>query len=218
MDKPRICAVITENNLAAIRKVEPLVDLLEVRIDLIGDGWTEIVGQLHKPWIACNRKVDEGGKGASDEAARVAELLKAIELGADMIDIELRSENLPTTVKLIKQKAKCLISFHDLQGTPSFEDMKGIIWQQIRAGADICKVVTTAKRPEDGFSVLQLIPAFPGVAVVAFAMGAPGLTSRILCPLMGGAFTYASIEADKESAPGQITAAELRKTYEMIEG
>ncbi len=218
MKRPRICAVITEKNPAAIRAIEPLVDLFEVRLDLIGDGWLEITGQLNQPWIACNRKVDEGGKGSGDEAARVAELLKAIELGAGIIDIELRTENLSTAVKQIKPKAKCLISFHDLQGTPSFEDMKGIIRQEIEAGADICKLVTTANSPEDGTLVLRLISEFPEMKIVAFAMGQEGLSSRILCPLVDGDFTYASIEAGKESVPGQITATELRKIYEMMEG
>jgi 3-dehydroquinate dehydratase len=48
-------------------------------------------------------------------------------------------------------------------------------------------------------------------------MGVPGYTSRILCPLVGGDFTYASIEEGRESAPGQITAGDLRKIYGMLE-
>ena len=43
MKKPRICAVMVNKDLEAIREVEPLVDLLEVRIDLIGSGWQELV-------------------------------------------------------------------------------------------------------------------------------------------------------------------------------
>jgi 3-dehydroquinate dehydratase len=48
-------------------------------------------------------------------------------------------------------------------------------------------------------------------------MGPLGFASRILCPLFGGDFTYASIEAGKESASGQITAGDLRKIYGMVE-
>jgi 3-dehydroquinate dehydratase/shikimate dehydrogenase len=43
-----------------------------------------------------------------------------------------------------------------------------------------------------------------------------GLLSRVLSPLAGGYFTYASIETGKESAPGQITVKELIKTYQII--
>ena len=55
MKRPRICAVIVNNDLEAVKGVEPLVDLFEARIDLIGDGWQELVKQLNKPCIACNR-------------------------------------------------------------------------------------------------------------------------------------------------------------------
>jgi len=218
MNRPRICAVITNKDRKIIKEIEPLADLFEVRIDLIGDGWQDIARSLNKPWIACNRKADEGGEWKQGEAARIEELLKATELGADMIDIELRTTNLTEVVKLIKQKAKCLISFHDLKGTPSFEDMKEIVQRQIKAGADVCKLVTTAKSLADSTAVLQLIPSFPGTKIVSFAMGQPGLVSRILCPLIGGDFIYASIEAGKESATGQITITELRKIYEIVPG
>jgi len=41
MKKPRICATITRNDIQAAREVENLVDLFEVRIDIIGDDWTD---------------------------------------------------------------------------------------------------------------------------------------------------------------------------------
>jgi 3-dehydroquinate dehydratase len=47
-------------------------------------------------------------------------------------------------------------------------------------------------------------------------MGSLGYTSRILCPLVGGDFSYASMEAGKESASGQIMVADLRKVYGML--
>ncbi|GAI08782.1 unnamed protein product [marine sediment metagenome] len=133
MKRPRICAVIVNKDLAAIKKIEPLIDLFEVRIDLIGDGWQELAKQLNQPWIACNRKADEGGRWAKDEARRIDELLKAIELGADMIDIELRTTNLAETLKLIKPRAKCLVSSHDLKGTPPFDEMQEIVQRQFKS-------------------------------------------------------------------------------------
>ena len=87
---------------------------------------------------------------------------------------------------------------------------------QLNRGADICKIVTTATSPDDNLTVLQLINTFAETRMVSLAMGNLGLTSRILCPLAGGAFTYASIERDKESAPGQMTVSELVKIYQMV--
>ena len=217
MKRPRICASIISNDLQAVRGVEPLVDLFEVRIDLIGDDWRELVKQLRKPWIACNRSADEGGSWRGSESKRREELLSAIEMGASIIDVELVTGNLKEIVQLIKKKAKCLLSFHDLKGTPPLDRMREIVQREMEAGADICKIVTTAQRFEDNLAVLQLISDFPKARVVSFAMGPLGFASRILCPLFGGDFTYASIEAGKESASGQITAGDLRKIYGMVE-
>ena len=217
MKKPRICAVITSKDLATIKEIEPLVDLFEVRIDLIGEGWQELIKQLNKPWIACNRRADEGGKWRKGETKRIEELLKATELGADMVDIELRTENLAETISLIKPKAKCLVSSHDFRETPPFGKMSEIVQRQLDAGADVCKLVTTARSFDDSITVLQLISAFPDARIVSLAMGRLGLASRILCPLLGGDFTYASIEKGKESAAGQLTVTSLRKIYGMVE-
>jgi len=216
MRRPRICATIVINDLEAVKGVEPLVDLFEVRIDLIGDGWQELSKQLEKPWIACNRSADEGGSWQGSEAKRREELLTAVELGAGIIDIELVTGNLKEMVQLIKKGAKCLLSLHDFEGTPSLDRMREIVQRELEAGADICKVVTTAQKFEDNLAVLQLISDFPEARVVSFAMGPLGFASRILCPLVGGDFTYASIEAGKESASGQITAGDLRKIYGMV--
>ncbi|MFC1918711.1 type I 3-dehydroquinate dehydratase, partial [Chloroflexota bacterium] len=87
---------------------------------------------------------------------------------------------------------------------------------ELKAGADICKVVTTARVFEDNLAILQLVSEFPGVELVSFAMGPLGSISRVLCPLVGGDFTYASIKEGQESAWGQITVEELIKVYGMI--
>ena len=216
MRKPRICAVIVNNDLEAVKGVEPLVDLFEVRIDLIGDGWPELVKQFNKPWIATNRTMDEGGKWGGNEARRIEGLLQAIELGADMVDVEFKTKNLENIVPLVKKRVKCILSYHNLEKTPPLDEMKRIVQRQLKAGADICKLVTTAQEFEDNLAVLQLISEFPENKMIAFAMGQMGQISRILGPLVGADFTYASIEKGKESAPGQIAVRDLIKTYELI--
>ena len=216
MRKPKICAVIVNNDLETMREVEPLVDLFEARIDIIGDGWQELVKQFRKPWIACNRSANEGGHWQGNEARRIERLLEAIELGADIVDIELETKNLDKIVQLVKKRTECLLSFHDLEETPPLDEMKEVIERQLNSGADICKMVTTAQEFEDNLTILQLISEFPGVRLISFAMGPLGSMSRVLCPLVGGEFTYASTGKGKESAQGQVTARDMRRIYEMI--
>jgi 3-dehydroquinate dehydratase type I len=215
MKRPNICVVIVNKDLP-VKEIESLVDLYEVRIDLIGEEWQELVKRLNKPWIACNRLAEEGGRWQKCEDSRIEQLFKATELGAEIIDIELRTKSLADKVRLIKKRAKCLLSYHDLSGTPSLNEMKVIIRRQLDIGADICKLVTTANKFADNLTVLQLATAFPETRMVSLAMGPLGIPSRILCPLVGSDFTYASIEKGRESASGQITVIELRKIYEMV--
>jgi 3-dehydroquinate dehydratase I len=216
MKKPRICVSIVEANLEAIKKIEHEIDLFEVRLDLIGPDWPELVKFIRKPWIACNRSPEEGGKGSADRVKRVDELLWAAEVGACIIDVEYRTPNLNEIVPLIKAKAKCMLSFHDIVETPSYGTLVEIASSQIKAGADICKIVTTANGLEDNLSILRLIKKFPETKMVAFTMGEAGRISRILAPLAGGYYTYACIEEGKESAAGQIPATELLEFYEIL--
>ncbi|MFC2007480.1 type I 3-dehydroquinate dehydratase [Chloroflexota bacterium] len=217
MNSPGICASIVSSDTELVKAVVSSVDLYEVRIDLIGDGWQELAGQLKKPWIACNRRAEEGGSWRGSETARIAELTRAVEMGADMVDIEMETEDLAAVVRMVKQRTQCLLSHHDLRETPSLDKMRKIVERQLAAGADVCKVVTTARTLGDNLAVLQLVKEFPGSRVVSFAMGALGVTSRVLCPLVGGDFTYASLAEGREAAPGQLTVGDLRKIYGMLD-
>jgi 3-dehydroquinate dehydratase I len=213
MPKPRICAVVVDKDLGAIQETGPLVEMFEVRLDMLGPGWAELVKVLPKPWIACNRRPQEGGCWQKGETGRIAELLRAAEIGAALVDIELRTPGLDQIIPLIKQKAQCLISYHDVSGTPGISSLRAIVNDQIKHGADYCKVVTAANSQSDNLTVLQLAREYREKRVISLAMGELGLISRVLSPLAGGYLTYASMSRGAESAPGQITVKELREIY-----
>jgi 3-dehydroquinate dehydratase-1 len=217
MASPRICVAITNEDIQSVRKVAPLVDLFEVRIDLIGEGWEGLAAKVPKPWIACNRKKDEGGSWTGNETDRINEILNAIDLGAAIVDIELSTPGVHGLVTQIKGRAEVLLSYHNIKETPPLETMKDIVNRQLSAGADICKVVTTARNVTDNITVLRLIREFPESRIVAFAMAQPGQISRLLCPLVGGYLIYGSLEPGRESAAGQLTVQELSEIYRMLE-
>ena len=214
--KPRICVAITDKNITAIKEVEPFVELFEVRIDLIGEEWRDLAKELKKPWIACVRSQDEGGNWRGNDTEKIEELTNAVELGAEIVDIELRTHNLKGALPPIKKRATCILSLHELEKTPPLDELKEIVQRQLDAGADICKVVTTAQSFSDNLTTLQLITEYPRIKIVSFAMGPLGITSRILCPLVGGYLTYASLKEGKESAPGQVTVSQLTNIYRMM--
>ena len=214
--KPRVCGVITTADMVAVRAAEALVDLFEVRIDMIGAGWRDVAKQLEKPWLACNRRAEEGGHWRGIEAARIEELMAALDLGAAIIDVELATAGLGEIVPRIKTRAECMISHHDFSETPAAAVMQAIIEKELAAGADICKLVTTAKNTADNIGLLSLIEKFPGCRLVVFGMGAAGGVSRILGPLASSEFTYGSLSEGRESAPGQFTVGQLKEIFGML--
>jgi len=214
---PKICVTLVNDDLDIIAKLAPMVDMFEVRIDLIGSSWRQVTSQLKKPWIACARRKDEGGKWGGKETERLKTLHDAVGLGAAIIDVELATPALDDIIRDIRKKAKCLISYHNFKNTPSLDNLRQIVSRQLAAGADICKVVTTACSFADNLVVLKLVAEFSSTKnIVSFAMGAKGQISRILCPLVGGYFIYASVGEGKESAEGQITVKDLREIYRIL--
>jgi len=215
MTEVRITATIVEAG-QEVSSLEPLIDYWEVRLDLIGPEWPAVVSKLHKPWIACNRRPEEGGRGRQDENSRLNQLIEALDYGPAMADIELNTPGLMEIVPVIKARTSCLISYHDFEKTPDYSELNGLLRREQQAGADICKIVTTAESVSDNLALLKLIKANRTVRLVAFAMGVEGRLSRVLSPLAGAYFTFASLQSGKESASGQIAVAELRELYNQL--
>ena len=121
-------------------------------------------------------------------------------------------------MKLVKKYSQCLLSFHDLKATPPLDNLIKIVEGQIQAGADICKVVTTATQFEDNVTILKLVKHFSEIKIASFAMGEAGRTSRLLSPLCGAYFTYGCLEEGQQAASGQIAVKEMREIYGLVKG
>ena len=81
----------------------------------------------------------------------------------------------------------------------------------------MCKIVTTTNQVEDNLTLLNFTStACSKAKVVCFAMGELGKISRLLSPVFGGFFTFASLEHGSETAAGQMTIKEMRAAYELL--
>ncbi len=216
MKNPRICAVLTSADLGHVEACSEMADLFELRLDMIGPGWRKVAAAVHKPWIATLRLKEEGGRWPLDETRRKEELLAALQAGAAMVDVDISMPGLTEFVPHIKRKAGCIISYHNYYATPHFEILREVVVAELSAGADICKIATTAASFEDNLTVLRLMREFPESRLVALAMGNAGQPSRLLGPLAGGEFTYAALTGGGESAPGQLPLAETYHLYRML--
>jgi 3-dehydroquinate dehydratase-1 len=214
---PEICACITSTgDLEGALAVREDVALYEVRIDLIGDDWRSIVGSLPRPWIACNRVASEGGAAVCPDDDRLDSLRQAVEAGAHTVDIELSTAGAGALVAELEGRVQIIVSYHDTRGTGSEEELADIVARERGLGADVCKVVTTAQTAGDNATVLRLARRFSKDGIVALAMGPLGMPSRVLAPLAGARFTYASLASGHESAPGQLMVGQLREIYETL--
>ena len=66
--------------------------------------------------------------------------------GFDYVDIELTSKDACRVIHKVRQDgARVIISHHNQKLTPAESTLKSILAKEKRAGADICKIVCTAR-------------------------------------------------------------------------
>jgi 3-dehydroquinate dehydratase type I len=202
------------------RAEEASADLVEVRLD--GMQKHEELADLTKHGnvlkIATNRLASLRGKFTGTETEQKQILLAAAKSGFDYVDIELSASNLKEfTTEASEHGAKPIVSFHDFEGALNLTELDSVLEREIASGADVCKIVTTAKRVEDNLALLSFtVAACKRANVVCFAMGEYGRVSRLLSPLFGGFFTFAALESGGETAPGQMTIQEMRTAYKLL--
>jgi 3-dehydroquinate dehydratase type I len=221
-----IVATTTEAALAQMEKGAPLADVLELRLDQIRDvDLKKLMNSKRtgKRILVTNRHKDEGGGFSGSERERVVLLKDAVALGADYVDIEARTEkhligDLVAQIEKHHNRTKWIISSHDFSGTPSDKALRKRFDACSRMGGDIVKIVTHAHAVEDNLRVLGLIPYArnKGRAIIALCMGGQGKISRVMAPLLGASWSYASLEKGAESAPGQLTAEEMLLIHGLL--
>jgi 3-dehydroquinate dehydratase type I len=223
--KPQICASIAAENISeALRLIKEAeargADLLELRLDYLNDlgEISRIVKSTSLPIVATNRQFEQGGHRQQKEDERVKALLEAADQGFQYVDMELTTADRSSLIhELKKAGVKIIVSFHDFKRTPSVAEMEKIVESQTEAGADICKLVTTANSMDDNLSCLLLTSKMSRkIKIVCFAMGKMGMVSRVLCPLFGAQFTYASVESGRETASGQLSISDLKNLYSKL--
>ena len=221
-----ICVpIIAKNTGEALEKIvmaNPVADMLEFRLDVMESFRVEdMLQEAAKPVIVTYRSQGEGGKGLADHETRARYLLNAIEKGADLVDVEY-SMPLEIRRKVLEGQGsfKVIISTHLPDGTPSRNQLEGIFRALAATGADIVKIVTRARAPEDNLRVLDLIPIAQkvGVKIITFCMGPMGRTSRIASPLLGGYLAFASLKQGQESADGQMPVIQMRDILRVLKG
>lgn len=199
-------------------------ELLELRIDGIRKvNLKKLMAHKKGKILVTNRSKQEGGAFAGGEGKRVTLLKEAVDLGADYVDIEMRTEDaliseLKKKIEVFRGRTKLILSYHNHTRTPNLKDLRRKLEEGYGAGADMVKIVPTAGEMEDNLKVLGLIPYAQqkGLEIIAFCMGEKGKISRVMAPFLGSYLTYASLAKGEESAPGQMTVGEIKQMFKIL--
>jgi 3-dehydroquinate dehydratase type I len=195
-------------------------DFVELRIDHIGDACNlaELRRLCDAPLIATNRSVDCGGEYSGSESRRQQTLIEAAKNGVDYIDVELSAPGLKGVIReALRANVKLIVSSHDFDETREVEELEKTLEKEIAIGADVCKIITTARSVTDNLKVLEFTSrASQKARIVCFSMGQLGRTSRLLSPIFGALFTVTSLDSGNETALGQFTLQDARAAYKTL--
>ncbi len=209
MSQARLCATVTAETTAELRAARDAVhgaDLVELRLDGVRDPDVEgaLAGRSAPVLVTC-RPVWEGGRfnGSEEERGRI--LRRALELGADWVDLEWRGG----FDRLIAGRLgrNVVLSMHDFEATPADVESQ---YRAMRAtGAEIVKIAAYSRSAADVVRLHRLGRNSRPEQVVLVGMGPIGVPTRLLPAHFGSAWTYAGDGV----APGQIPLSDMIGRY-----
>lgn len=214
-----ICVVIKgptfEEAHQQISKAVAYADLVELRLDCFKSLDLAALKILRShfsiPMIFTLRSQIQGGNYAQSEEQRLADIHRLIELEPEYLDLESHvSACFIAEISSQYPEIKLVLSYHNFIETP--EDLERIYQEMQKIPASLYKVAVTAKNCLDALRFVCWAKKSDD-KLIAISMGSYGQLSRILGPLMRCPITYAALEEDQKSAPGQLSAKTLIERY-----
>jgi len=165
--------------------------------------------------IATCRRAENGGKFKGSLASELEVLSKAHAAGCQFVDLEFQSalKARPADVGRLRGRAGLIVSFHDFRATKHLDET---LDKMLRIPADFYKVVSTATTLSDNVAMMKFLQTQSDKhALIGLCMGEQGIISRVLSVRAGSVFTFGAINADLKTAPGQVSARDLRSIYRI---
>jgi 3-dehydroquinate dehydratase-1 len=182
--RPLVVGVIASwADLQLALQLPKLPDLLELRLDYFWDIAHDLenkLSMLAAPLIITARHPREGGANNLSIQKR-RELLFRFLPRARYVDVELRSVNAlrPLLARARRKNVRCILSFHDLNSTPSVRSLHVKARAAKSCRADIFKVATRTDSPDQLARLLNFFTNHDvDLAVSAMGLGKLGAKSR----------------------------------------
>ncbi len=159
------------------------------------------------PKLVTVRSRVQGGQARPADRER---LLRRALAAADYVDLEYGGPDM--ALLGLRGKARRILSWHDLSGTPA--DLGAMAGQVHAAAAGaIVKIVTFADAAGDNLRIRDLLRGAAPGTLIAFCMGTKGIPSRVLSPSWGSAGVFAPARGADPTAPGQVPIEDLFDLY-----
>ena len=223
---PRVCVAIAGTDAGEmLEKAEVLArdnPFIELRLDYLPKPGLAL-GRIrefteshpHVAVIATCRRAASGGKFRGPIPSQLEVLGKAADAGCQLVDVELQTaiRLKPAQIDKLRAKAALVLSFHDFRATQKLDET---LKKMTGYPADFYKIVSTATSLSDNVTMMKFLERHQDAhSLVGLCMGEQGIISRVLGARAGSAFTFGALTADEKTAPGQVTARELRSTYRI---
>ena len=199
-------------------------EIVELRTDYLSELCPDIIDHLIQsahgislPVLVTCRDKAQGGQGNWSLQQRTEILISAVKCGADYIDCEVSNFSHEETRKSIfevlsnHKKTRLILSAHHFQGP--FEDIENLYESIVTVYPQaIPKLVFTANHISDCFIAFDLLHNKQNDAII-FCMGSAGMVSRVLAKKFGSFLTFASLDNEQATAPGQLTIQQVKEFY-----
>lgn len=217
----RVCLCLPLKNLDYCKAVVKVYKLyyVELRLDL-----SELTNSELEELILLCKEFDIqliatfhlNLKVATDEDIIKAhlQLRKALELGCDIVDIDINTPEKSRTLlaNFAKERGcKVIFSYHNFEFCDSDEVLKFYVQRGIDLGGDYIKIATVAHSNNEKNRVMRLYKEFTPSKLLVFCMGEKWRRTRFTAVKKGSPFQYIALNPLTNCAPGQNTLFDFER-------
>jgi 3-dehydroquinate dehydratase/shikimate dehydrogenase len=226
MRLPKVCLALSgetiDDMLATAESMARDNPFLEFRLDYLKQPLAALP-KVHRflethqyvTAIGTCRRADNDGKFKGSLASQLEVLTKANAAGCQIVDLEIQSalKLKREAIARLRSRARLILSFHDFRATRNLDET---LEKMLKIPADFYKVVSTATTLSDNVTMMKFLQTQSDKhALIGLCMGEQGIISRVLSVRAGSVFTFGAVSADLKTAPGQISAGDLRSIYRI---
>jgi 3-dehydroquinate dehydratase/shikimate dehydrogenase len=226
MRLPKVCLALSgdtiDDMLASAESMARDNSFLEFRLDYLKQPLAALP-KIHRflethqyvTAIGTCRRAENGGRFKGSLASQLEVLTKAHAAGCQIVDLEIQSalKAKRDAIARLRSRAGLIVSFHDFRATRNLDET---LEKMLKVPADFYKVVSTATTLSDNVTMVAFLQTQSDKhALIGLCMGEQGIISRVLSVRAGSVFTFGAVSADLKTAPGQISAGDLRSIYRI---